>query len=200
MEKYEDLPELARIPYRGQKYMWLNFLGLKRLTTIREIIPAREWIAYYDALGDYEAAGTVAQYFDSILPPCNIFLTVESKGIGFAQELGRLRGHKVFVVCSTKERVPNSYKTTYHPITSRVPKELYLDPAKAELLLDKDVIIFDDFVSKGESMNAMERLALQAGVQRKRIVQKTAVFKEADFYNGTDVRFIRQIPILVASE
>ena len=62
-------------------------------------------------------------------------------------------------------------------ITTGAPQTLYLDEKDRELIRGKQVIVVDDVISTGSTLNGMEKLVLKAGGH---VAQVAAIFTEGE--------------------
>ena len=71
-------------------------------------------------------------------------------------------------------------------------QKLYLGENDAEFLKGKRVLIVDDVVSTGESLNALEKLVKLTGAE---VVGKAAVLAEGDAKNRKDFVYLGELPL-----
>ena len=72
---------------------------------------------------------------------------------------------------------------------------LYLDGYDAAYMKGKRVLIVDDVISTGESLNALVNLVEQAGGN---IVGKMAVLAEGEAADRKDILFLEKLPLFDA--
>ena len=77
-------------------------------------------------------------------------------------------------------------------ITTASVQTLYLSPEDVARLKGKRVLILDDVISTGESLNAVEELVNTAG---GKIVGAGAVLAEGDAADRTDIFFLEKLPL-----
>ena len=77
-------------------------------------------------------------------------------------------------------------------ITTAAPQTLYLDGADAALLCGRRVLIVDDVISTGESLQALEKLVLTAGGN---IVGKAAILAEGEATERKDIVYLAPLPL-----
>ncbi|MDD6726856.1 MAG: phosphoribosyltransferase family protein [Lactimicrobium massiliense] len=126
--------------------------------------------------------------------PIEQLLTAEAKGIALAYEVSRLLGLKQFVVArkSVKSYMQNVVSHEVKSITTDKPQMLYLDGNDARLIKGKRICLIDDVISTGESLQAIEDLAIKAGAQP---VCRAAVLAEGDAANRKDILFLEKLPL-----
>ena len=77
-------------------------------------------------------------------------------------------------------------------ITTAAVQKLYLDGADAALMKGKRVLIADDVISTGESLDAVIKLVNYA---QGNIVGKCAVLAEGDAADRHDIVFLEKLPL-----
>lgn len=103
----------------------------------------------------HEVARVVRQYDPDVI------VTAEAKAIAMAYEVAKNLGHGRFVIVrkSVKGYMRGGYITeNVKSITTREPQTLVLTNEDAEFIRGKRVCLFDDVVSTGNTMGALERL------------------------------------------
>jgi len=88
------------------------------------------------------------------------------------QELSRILEKDRYVVC---RKEIHGYMIS--PVKSKKPPLLVIDGADVEILSGKKVVIIDDVVSSGKTLEAVTKLVEQLGAQ---VVAKIAVFKQGN--------------------
>ena len=76
-----------------------------------------------------------------------------------------------------------------------VEQHLYLDTADAELMRGKRILIVDDVISTGESVEAVEKLVLAAGGT---IAGRMAILAEGDAQDREDIIYLEKLPVFNA--
>ena len=79
-------------------------------------------------------------------------------------------------------------------ITTVNVQHLYLDKTEADQMKGNRVLIVDDVISTGESLNAVVNLAEEAGAE---IVGKAAILAEGDASKRDDIIFLEPLPLFV---
>ena len=150
-------------------------------------------IAAFIMFSDVELTVKVSEELLKKCPEFDVILTAESKGIPLGYEMARQSG-KPYVVArkSVKLYMSAPLSVTVQSITTANEQTLYLSAEKAELINGKNVLIVDDVISTGESLNAMEKLVESAG---GKITAKAAVLAEGDAANRTDIIFLEKLPL-----
>lgn len=119
-------------------------------------------------------------------------MTSETKGVPVAHEVAGILGHGRYLVCrkEVKAFMREPLVTEFRPITSQKRLTLSLDGRLAGLIRGRVVGIVDDIVSTRETMDAMERIARQAGAAG---IRKAAILVEGATYD--DIEYLGVLPI-----
>ena len=126
-------------------------------------------------------------------PAADVIVTAESKGIPLAYEMARQLGIKYIVARkSTKLYMKNPIAVNVKSITTANLQTLYLDSTEAEYLSGKRVLIVDDVISTGESLNALDKLVSESGGN---LVGQCAVLAEGDAALRNDIIFLEPLPV-----
>ena len=83
-------------------------------------------------------------------------------------------------------------KTVVNSITTQRPQELVLNGNDEKLLQNKRVIIVDDVISTGSSMQAAESLLNQVGAK---VMAKVAILAEGAAANRSDITYLARLPL-----
>ena len=86
----------------------------------------------------------------------------------------------------------NIVTTQVNSITTKHTQNLCLGEDDANALNGKRVLIVDDVISTGDSLEAIEHLVKNAGGN---IVGKMAVLAEGDAANRDDIIFLEKLPL-----
>jgi adenine phosphoribosyltransferase len=171
----------------------LKVAGVERLLPI---VPLNEElsIASFVILGDTELVVAAASQLAKKIPPVDLLVTAESKGIPLVFELSRIMGMKSYIVArkSLKPYMQDPLVEEVVSITTQKKQLLVLDRIDAERLRGKEVAIIDDVISTGESMQAVERLVKKAGGIVK---AKAAILAEGEAANRSDIIFLEILPL-----
>ena len=174
-----------------EKYT-LEVAGLKRDLKICPINEKLD-IAAFIMFSDMELTIKCAEELLKKCPDFDVIITAESKGIPLAYEMARQAG-KTYVVArkSIKLYMSDTITVEVKSITTANVQKLNLDGGKAEMLKGKKVLVVDDVISTGESLNAMMKLVEAAGGN---IVGKAAVLAEGDAADRDDIIFLEKLPL-----
>ena len=177
------------------KFYTMKIAGLERSLPV---CPLNEkvYIAGFVMFSDVELTVACAKELIEKCPEHDVIITAESKGIPLAYEMARQLGIKYIVARkSTKLYMQEPISVDVKSITTAKMQTLYLDKGEADYLSGKRVLILDDVISTGESLNALETLVNTAGGN---IVGKAAVLAEGDAADRKDIIFLEKLPLLFA--
>ncbi len=174
-------------------YYSMNIAGLSRdlpLCPLNDEL----YIAAFVMFGDVELTVKCAEALCAIAPEHDLIITAESKGIPLAYEMSRYLGGQRYVLArkSPKLYMRDIIKHETKSITTAAVQTLYLDGYDAEYMKDKRVLIVDDVISTGASLESLESLVLRAG---GKIVGKMAVLAEGDAAGRDDIIFLEKLPL-----
>lgn len=156
-------------------------------------------LASFCIVSDTELVQAVAPELAKKLPEFDVLLTAEAKGIILTYELSRILGHKDFVVArkSNKPYMQNVLEANVYSITTQKKQTLYMDGCDVDKIRGKRVAIIDDVIATGESLNALETLAKEAGAE---IVCRAAVLAELDSVYRDDIIFLKEHYVFTPNE
>ena len=110
-----------------------------------------------------------------------------------AYELSRQSG-KPYIVArkGLKVYMRNPISVNVTSITTKHEQHLYLGNDDVELMKGKKVLIVDDVISTGESLDAMKRLVSATGAE---VSDCCAVLAEGDAAKRDDIVFLEPLPL-----
>lgn len=154
-------------------------------------------IGAFVMFGDVELTVACAEALLEIAPEYDVMITAESKGIPLVYEMARQHGGERYLLA---RKAPKLYmrdvlKCEVQSITTAAKQVLYLDGYDAAYMKGKRVLIVDDVISTGESLNALVNLVEQAGGN---IVGKMAVLAEGEAADRKDILFLEKLPLFDA--
>ena len=150
-------------------------------------------IAAFILFGDVEITEKSAEALLAKLPEFDVILTPEAKSIPLAYEMSRQSGKKYVVARKVmKVYMGNALSVDDQSITTKGMQKLYLGEDDAAELKGKRVVVLDDVISTGGSLNAVVALAEQAGSD---IVAKCAVLSEGDANDRDDIIVLGNLPL-----
>lgn len=154
-------------------------------------------IAAFLILGDQELTVNCAAALLERAPQYDYLLTAEAKSIPLIHEMARQRGDRTYVVArkGPKLYMDNPICVGVKSITTENEQKLYLDRQDMDMMRGKKVLIVDDVISTGRSLQALEELAAGAGAI---VVGKMAVLAEGDAANRDDIEYLEKLPLFNA--
>ncbi len=180
------------MPVNKEKTYTLEIAGLTRHLPI---IPVNNEIkiASFVILGDTELVCRVAPELIKKMPPFDVLVTAEAKGIPLAFEISRLLGMNYIVARkSIKSYMENPVIEEVNSITTQKTQILSLNGDDIKQIENRRVAIVDDVISTGESVQAVARLIEKAG---GKVVAKVAILAEGDAALNPDIIYLKKLPV-----
>ena len=175
------------------EFYTMNIAGLQRDL---EKFPVSDKldIAAFIIFGDVELTVACASELIKKLPPHDILITAESKGIPLVYEMARQLGSNKYLIArkAAKLYMKEPHSVEVKSITTAKKQTLYIDKEDVELMRGKRVLIIDDVISTGESIKAVETLVKEAGGN---IVGKMAILAEGDAIERPDIIALEKLPL-----
>ena len=159
-------------------------------------LPSGIKICFFNLHGNAEMTEHCGKSLAKKLPPCDVLITAESKGLQLTHVVARELGQSRYAVCrkSKKLYMQDGLEINIDDsITTGQKQTLYLSATDAELIKGKRVVIVDDVLSTGASLSGLEKAVNLAGGN---IVGKAFVLAEGKAKERTDVIYLATIPIL----
>src|SRR5258707_15572851 len=157
----------------------VEIAGLKRDLRLFQIAPGLR-IAILNILGDTELVQACAKALAEKLKNLDydILVTAEAKSIPLAYALA-VETKKPYVVLrkSYKPYMGDALKAETLSITTGQPQTLLLDEKDREMMKGKKVVIVDDVISTGSTLQGMRMILDKAG---SFVVAEAAIFTEGD--------------------
>ncbi len=175
----------------------VDVAGVTRELPLFEVAPGVR-IAILNILGDTElvhaAAGALSQrvaQFDA-----DVLVTAETKSIPLVHELSTQLGLP-YVVLRKQYRpyMGDALEVETLSITTGVPQTLFLDEKDRELLNGKRVVLVDDVISTGSTLEGMRRVVEEAGGTT---VAEAAVFTEGDKAQWQEIISVGHLPVFTS--
>ncbi len=176
------------------KFYTLNVAGLTRELTI---CPVNEHldIAAFIMFSDVELTVACARDLIKKIPECDVLVTAESKGIPLGYEMAKQMGNGMKYIVARKMAklyMKDPVSVNVKSITTASEQKLFLDKTEADYIKGKRVLIVDDVISTGESLEALRKLVEYAGGN---IVGQCAVLAEGDAAKREDIFFLEELPL-----
>lgn len=174
----------------------IEIAGVKRDLPLFEVKPGLR-IAILNILGDVELVDACASALAEKLAdiPYDTIMTPESKSIPIAHMLAKLTGKPYIVL--RKEYKPylgNAITAETLSITTGKPQHLLLDEKDIPLVNGKDVLILDDVISSGSTLQGM-RLIIEKGGGK--IACEAAILTEGERANWMNIVSLGHLPVFM---
>ena len=171
----------------------VEIAGLKRDLRLFEIKPGLK-IAILNILGDTELVGACAKELADKLngTAYDVLVTAEAKSIPLAYALSA-ETNKPYVVLrkSYKPYMGDALKAETLSITTGQPQILILEKDR-ELMQDKKVVVLDDVISTGSTLQGMRMILEKAGSS---VVAEAAIFTEGDRAQWSNIISLGHLPL-----
>ncbi len=172
----------------------VDIAGVHRELTLCEIKPGLR-IAILNILGDTELVQACAKALAKKLEktPCDVLVTAETKSIPLAYALS-VEMKKPYVIFrkSYKPYMGKALITETLSITTGEPQNLILDEKDITLLQGKNVVIVDDVISTGSTLQGMRLLASKA---QANVSAEAAIFTEGERAKWGDIISLGHLPV-----
>ena len=155
------------------------------------------YIGAFIMFGDVELTVRCAEELLKLAPEHDIMITAESKGLPLLYEMARQENADNYILArkAPKLYMSDIVTTDVNSITTANKQTLCIDGADAAAMKGRRVLIVDDVVSTGESLEALCTLVEQAGGI---IVGKMTVLAEGDAINRDDIIYLEPLPLFNA--
>jgi adenine phosphoribosyltransferase len=168
--------------------------GVKRNLTLFEVKPGLR-IAILNILGDTELVRACAKGLAEKLSSLeyDVLVTAESKSIPLAHALSE-ETNKPYVVLrkAYKPYMGDALQAETLSITTGEPQTLYLDEKDRDLHKGRKVVIVDDVISTGSTLQGMRLLMQKAGSQ---LAGEAAIFTEGERAKWRNIISLGHLPV-----
>lgn len=168
--------------------------GIERDLRLFEVKPGLK-IAILNILGDTELVQACAKTLAIRLEDYSfdVLVTAETKSIPLAQALS-VATKKPYVILrkSYKPYMGKTLQADTFSITTNAPQTLFLDEKDQSLVKGKKVVVFDDVISTGSTLEGMKLLMKKA---RAKVVKVAAIFTEGESEQWKDVIALGNLPL-----
>ena len=168
--------------------------GVKRDLPLFEVKPGLR-IAVLNILGDtelVEAAGrALAQKLAAL--EYDVLVTAEAKSIPLVHSLS-VHAQKPYVVLrkSYKPYMGETIEAETLSITTGQPQTLYLDEKDRRLIHGRRVVLVDDVISTGSTLQGMRLVLSKAGAE---VVAESAIFTEGERSQWENIIALGHLPL-----
>ncbi len=174
------------------EYYKLKVAGLERDLPICPVNENLD-IAGFVMFSDVELTIACAKELLTKVPEFDVIITAESKGIPLAYEMSRQSGKNYLLARkSIKLYMKAPIEVNVKSITTEKMQTLYIDVNDMESLKGKRVLVVDDVISTGESINALQQLVNKS---EGNIVATATVLAEGEAADRTDIIFLEKLPL-----
>lgn len=190
--KYTDFV-LRKEEIKMAKFYSMEIAGCKRDLELFKVND-NLYIAAFIIFGDVEITKAAARELLKKAPEYDIMITAESKSIPLVYEMASQTGADNYIIArkAAKVYMKNIVTTEVNSITTKHTQNLCLGEDDANALKGKRVLIVDDVISTGDSLEAIEHLVKNAGGN---IVGKMAVLAEGAAAERDDIIFLEKLPL-----
>jgi adenine phosphoribosyltransferase len=172
----------------------IDIAGVHRELTLFEVKPGLR-IAILNILGDTEFVQACAKALAEALKAIeyDMLVTAETKSIPLAHALSVETG-KPYVILrkSFKPYMGAVLQAETLSITTGQPQTLYLDEKDRMLMEGKRVVIMDDVISTGSTLQGMRLLLQKANAI---VVAESAIFTEGERAKWADIIALGHLPV-----
>ena len=174
-------------------YYTMEIAGVKRDLQLFRISDNLQ-IAAFILFGDVEVTEASARELLKLAPEYDIMITAECKSIPLIYEMARQAGADNYIIArkAPKLYMENVISAKTKSITTAHTQTLCIGQNEIDAIKGKRVLIVDDVISTGESLEAIENLVNLAGGI---IVGKMAVLAEGGAAKRDDIIFLEPLPL-----
>ena len=174
----------------------VEIAGVHRDLPLFEIKPGFR-IALLNILGDTELVQACATALAERLKDIefDVLVTAEAKSIPLAHVLS-IETKKPYVILrkSYKPYMGNALQAETLSITTGEPQTLFLDEKDKRFMEHKKVVIMDDVISTGSTLQGMHLLMQRAGAN---VVAEAAIFTEGERAKWANIISLGHLPVFV---
>jgi len=172
----------------------IEIAGLKRELRLFEIKPGLR-IAILNILGDTELVQACAKELSKKLKHIefDLLVTAEAKSIPLAHALSvEIKKPYVILRKTYKPYMGDALKAETLSITTGQPQTLILDEKDRELIQGKKVVVLDDVISTGSTLQGIRMILEKAGAS---IAREAAILTEGDRAQWMHIIALGHLPL-----
>jgi adenine phosphoribosyltransferase len=172
----------------------VDIAGVHRDLPLFEIKPGLR-IAILNILGDTELVGACARALAERLSGLDydVVITAETKSIPLAHALAVENGKPYAILRkSYKPYMGEALQAETLSITTGEPQTLFLDEKDRQLVSNKKVVILDDVISTGSTLQGMRLIMQHAGAE---VVAEAAIFTEGERAKWEGIICLGHLPV-----
>ncbi len=177
-----------------RKTYGIDIAGVHRELQLFEVKPGLK-IAILNILGDTElveaCAAALAEKLSNLR--YDVLVTAEAKSIPIAHALS-VATEKPYVILrkSYKPYMGDAIQSETLSITTGEPQTLYLDEKDWKMINKKDVVILDDVISTGSTLQGMRMILEKAGAKVK---AEAAILTEGERAKWANIISLGHLPV-----
>ena len=174
----------------------IDIAGVRRHLRLMEVAPGVR-IAVLNILGDTELTEAAARALAARIPPgAQYLVTAEAKSIPLVYALSVVSGLPYVVLRkSYKPYMGDALSAETLSITTGKPQTLYLDEKDRDAINGKNVVVVDDVISTGSTLQGMRLILQKAGAN---VVADMAILTEGDRAKWQNVIALGHLPIFTS--
>lgn len=174
-------------------YYEIEIAGLKRQLPLCKVTDDL-YIGAFIMFGDTEITEVAARELLKKAPEFDVIITAEAKGIPLAYEMARQSKGADYVIArkAPKLYMTDVISTEVDSITTDHIQTLYLGKTEIEMMKGKRVLIVDDVISTGNSVESLEKLVTLVGGN---IVGRMTVLAEGEATTRDDITYLQVLPV-----
>ncbi|RJP47681.1 MAG: adenine phosphoribosyltransferase [Anaerolineaceae bacterium] len=178
----------------SREFYEIEIAGIKRELRLFEIKPGLR-IAILNILGDTELVQACARELGAKLngTKFDVLVTAEAKSIPLAYALAVEMNKPYIVLRKTyKPYMGDALKAGTLSITTGQPQILVLDEKDRDFMKGKKVLLVDDVISTGSTLQGMKMVIGKAGAE---VVGEAAILTEGDRSQWMDIVSLGHLPL-----
>lgn len=171
----------------------IDIAGMKRELKLCPIAGDKQ-IAAFILYGDIEITMHAAKKLLEQAPEFDIILTAATKSIPLTYEMARQANGCDYIVAlkDLKVYMTDPIEAEVRSITTERQQKVIITGDDAKKMKGKRVLIVDDVISTGKSLNALEELVEKSGGI---VAGRFAVLAEGDAYDRPDITVLGKLPL-----
>ncbi|MCL4529947.1 MAG: adenine phosphoribosyltransferase [Chloroflexi bacterium] len=172
----------------------IEIAGLKRDLRLFQIKPGLR-IAILNILGDTELVQACARELEKQLKDVkfDVLVTAEAKSIPLAYALSvEMKKPYIILRKTYKPYMGDALKAETLSITTGQPQVLIMDEKDRELMKGKKVVIVDDVISTGSTLQGMRMVIEKAGAN---VVKEAAILTEGERSKWEEIISLGHLPL-----
>jgi adenine phosphoribosyltransferase len=171
----------------------IDIAGVRRRLRLMEVAPGVR-IAVLNILGDTELTEAAARALAARMPlGAQVLVTAEAKSIPLAYALSVVTGLPYVVLRKThKPYMGDALSAETLSITTGKPQTLFLDEKDRHTVHGRNVVVVDDVISTGSTLQGMRLILQKAGAN---VIADMAILTEGDRAKWQNVIALGHLPI-----